>query len=131
MSADPAVQKIGTATPYGDLQPVERMARRRPHVVIVGAGWGGLTLARQLRSVSVDVELIDRNTYRAFSPFVYQVAAGMLSPGDVAPSVRSLISSAARSLQSWAWMSEPELQSWPSTRTWSSSRTAAVSKQEQ
>jgi NADH dehydrogenase len=69
------------------------MARRRPQVLIVGAGFGGLTVARRLRSVPVDVTLIDRNNYHLFSPFVYQVAAGILSAGDVAPSVRKLIRS--------------------------------------
>lgn len=93
MLPNPAVQRTGTATPYRDLQAVERMARRPPQVLIVGAGWGGLTLARKLRSVPVNVTLIDRNNYRVFSPFIYQVAAGMLSPGDVAPSVRKLIRS--------------------------------------
>jgi NADH:quinone reductase (non-electrogenic) len=91
MLPDPAVQRTGPTTPYGELQAVERMARRRPQVLIVGAGFGGLTVARQLRSVPVDVTLIDRNNYHLFSPFVYQVAAGILSAGDVAPSVRKLI----------------------------------------
>jgi NADH dehydrogenase len=82
------------------------MARRRPDVVIVGAGWGGLTMARRLRSVPVDVTLIDRNNYRVFSPIVYQVASGMLSPGDIAPSVRILILDTVRArftaLINWA-----------------------------
>ena len=95
MLAKPAVQGSGVAAPEGDVLTTERMARRGPRVVIVGAGWGGLTLARRLRSAPVEVVLIDRNNYRVFSPFVYQVAAGMLSPGDVAPSVRKLIRSAA------------------------------------
>jgi NADH dehydrogenase len=91
MVPDRSVRAAGPATSYEKLPAVERLARRRPRIVIVGAGWGGLTLARRLRSTPVDVTLIDRNNYRVFSPLVYQVAAGILSPGDIAPSVRSLI----------------------------------------
>ena len=73
--------------------PVEGVGARRPQVVVVGAGFGGLTVARHLASVPVDVTLVDRNNYHLFTPFVYQVASGLLSPGDVAPSIRSQIRS--------------------------------------
>jgi NADH dehydrogenase len=62
-----------------------------PRVVIVGAGFGGLTLARALRRAPVDVILLDRNNYHLFTPLLYQVASALLSPGDIAQPVRKLV----------------------------------------
>lgn len=67
----------------------------RPHVVIVGAGFGGLECARKLARKPVRVTLVDRNNYHLFTPLLYQVASSLLSPGDIARPVRSLISRAA------------------------------------
>ena len=64
---------------------------KRPRVVIAGAGFGGLTCARALRYVPVDVLLIDRNNYHLFTPLLYQVASALLDPGEIARPVRQLI----------------------------------------
>ena len=63
----------------------------RPKVVIVGAGFGGLTCARGLKHAPVDVLLVDRNNYHLFTPLLYQVATAALDPGEVAHPVRQLI----------------------------------------
>lgn len=76
-----------------DLQPGERMARGKPRVVVVGAGFAGLTLARRLGSLPVEVTLIDRNNFHLFTPLVYQVASAQLSAADVAQPVRSQLRS--------------------------------------
>jgi putative oxidoreductase len=60
-----------------------------PRVVIVGAGFGGLTCAQALRRTQVQVTLIDRGNYHLFQPLLYQVATAGLSPGDIAASIRS------------------------------------------
>ncbi|TMC13454.1 MAG: NAD(P)/FAD-dependent oxidoreductase [Chloroflexi bacterium] len=65
--------------------------QRRPRVVIIGAGFGGLTATRALRRLPVDVTLVDRNNYHLFTPLLYQVASALLSPGDIAQPVRKLI----------------------------------------
>lgn len=65
--------------------------KRRPRVVIAGAGFGGLTCARALKHAPVDVLLIDRNNYHLFTPLLYQVAGALLDPGEIARPVRSLI----------------------------------------
>jgi NADH:ubiquinone reductase (H+-translocating) len=67
------------------------MSDHRPRVVIVGAGFAGLTLARALRRAPVDVTLVDQNNYHLFTPLLYQVASALLSPGEIAQPVRKLI----------------------------------------
>jgi NADH dehydrogenase len=58
-------------------------ARRRPHVVVLGGGFGGLTAVKALARSDVDITLVDRHTYNAFQPLLYQVATAGLNPGDV------------------------------------------------
>ncbi len=62
----------------------------RPGVLIVGAGFGGLTLARDLAGEDVSVRLVDRNNYHTFQPLLYQVATAGLDPEQVAHSVRDI-----------------------------------------
>ena len=61
-----------------------------PHVVIVGAGFGGLGVAEQLAHVPVNVTLIDRHNYHTFQPLLYQVATSLLNAEDVGAPVRSM-----------------------------------------
>lgn len=61
-----------------------------PRVVIVGAGFGGLTLARALRNAPVEVLLIDRHNYHTFQPLLYQVATAGLEPEEIAHAVRGI-----------------------------------------
>lgn len=63
---------------------------RLPRVVIVGAGFGGVSCAAALRSAPVAVTLIDRANFHLFQPLLYQVATAALSPGDIASPVRQL-----------------------------------------
>jgi NADH:ubiquinone reductase (H+-translocating) len=61
-----------------------------PHVVIVGAGFGGLGVAEQLAHVPVEVTLIDRHNYHTFQPLLYQVATSLLNAEDVGAPVRGM-----------------------------------------
>ena len=61
-----------------------------PRVVIVGAGFAGVSCAAALRNVAVAVTLIDRANFHLFQPLLYQVATAALSPGDIASPVRKL-----------------------------------------
>ena len=56
---------------------------KRPHVVVIGGGFGGLSVVRKLKNADVDITLIDRHTYNTFQPLLYQVATAALNPGDV------------------------------------------------
>lgn len=64
---------------------------KRPHVVIVGAGFGGLAAAHGLRNSPVDITLIDKRNHHLFQPLLYQVATAGLSPADIAAPIRAIV----------------------------------------
>ena len=66
-------------------------ATAHPHVVIVGAGFGGLSSAHRLGGAGFPVTIIDRTNYHLFVPLLYQVATAALSPADIAQPVRKLL----------------------------------------
>ena len=70
---------------------VPTAATKRPTVVIVGAGFGGLRAARALRKAPVDVVLVDRHNYHLFQPLLYQVATAGLEPEQIARPVRAIL----------------------------------------
>ena len=62
-----------------------------PHVVIVGAGFGGLEAARGLGHAPVRLTVVDRRNHYLFQPLLYQVATAALSPADIAYPIRSIL----------------------------------------
>src|SRR6266496_2252238 len=64
----------------------------KPHVIIIGAGFGGLEAAKKLACQDVRVTVIDRTNYHLFQPLLYQVATAALSPADIAAPVRAILS---------------------------------------
>lgn len=67
----------------------------RPRIVIVGAGFGGLSAAHALRGADADVTVIDRRNYHLFQPLLYQVATAGLSPAQIASPIRAILRRAA------------------------------------
>lgn len=63
----------------------------RHHVVVIGSGFGGLFAVQHLKDADVSVTLIDRGNHHLFQPLLYQVATGILSPGEIAPSTRQIL----------------------------------------
>ncbi len=62
----------------------------RPHVVVVGAGFGGLEVVKGLKGVPVDITLVDRTNHNLFQPLLYQVGTAALDASDIAVPIRSL-----------------------------------------
>lgn len=62
--------------------------QRKPRVLIVGGGFGGVAAAKQLAKVEAEVSLIDRRNYHLFQPLLYQVATAALNPADIAEPIR-------------------------------------------
>jgi NADH dehydrogenase len=63
----------------------------RPRVVVIGSGFGGLFAAQALRKVPVDITLVGKTSHHLFQPLLYQVATGILSEGEIAPSTREVL----------------------------------------
>src|SRR5207245_1678240 len=64
---------------------------QHPHIVIVGAGFGGLRAARALKHADVRITVIDRRNYHLFQPLLYEVATAGLSPNDIAYPIRAVL----------------------------------------
>ncbi len=70
---------------------LQRRPASRPRIVIVGAGFGGLTAAKALAKAPADITVIDRRNYHLFQPLLYQVATAGLSPADIASPIRAIL----------------------------------------
>jgi NADH dehydrogenase len=69
----------------------KRVGTERPHVVILGGGFGGLYAAFRLKRAPVRVTLVDRRNHHLFQPMLYQVATAALNPSDIAAPIRSVL----------------------------------------
>ncbi len=65
--------------------------KQLPRVYIVGAGFGGLAVARSLRNAPVEVVIVDRSNHHLFQPLLYQAATATLSPAEIATPIRQLV----------------------------------------
>jgi NADH dehydrogenase len=83
-----APQPIIMAEPFARAWTVER---RRPRVVIVGGGFGGLYAARALKRADVELTVLDRTNHHLFQPLLYQVATATLAPTDITAPIRWLL----------------------------------------
>ena len=68
-----------------------QMETDRKRVVVVGAGFGGLRVAKGLARQPVDVTVIDQNNYHTFLPLLYQVATAALEPEQIVYPVRAIV----------------------------------------
>src|ERR1700755_130291 len=75
------------------MEPIMSETRFEPHprVVIVGGGFGGLSVAKALAKAPFEITLIDRTNHHLFQPLLYQVATAGLSPADIASPIRHVL----------------------------------------
>jgi NADH:ubiquinone reductase (H+-translocating) len=69
----------------------EEALHRRPRVLIIGGGFAGTHAAKALAKLPVDITLVDRRNHFTFQPLLYQVGLGVLSPANIASSLRTMV----------------------------------------
>jgi NADH dehydrogenase len=84
--------EIGVQQKHPTILNVNNQLSKKPGVIIIGAGFGGLQAAKRLGGQNVQVTVIDRTNYHLFQPLLYQVATAALSPADIAAPVRAVLS---------------------------------------
>src|SRR5579859_2692962 len=65
---------------------------KHPHIVVLGAGFGGLEFCKQFKDPNARITLVDRTNHHLFQPLLYQVATAGLSAPDIAQPIRSILS---------------------------------------
>jgi NADH dehydrogenase len=88
VAAERTVETEPTRYPLAERTP---RPSGRPRVVVVGAGFGGLSVVRKLAQADVDVLMLDRNNYHGFWPLLYQVATAGLEPESIAYPARAIL----------------------------------------
>ncbi len=76
-----------------ELQMNPTNPQQRPRVVVIGAGFAGLTAVLRLARQDIEVVVMDRHNYHLFQPLLYQVATAALSPADIAAPIRGIVGS--------------------------------------
>ena len=82
---------VARTAPADGARPVVVPRAGRPRVVVIGAGFAGLTAARTLKHADVDVTLVDRVNHHLFQPLLYQVATAVLAPSDITVPIRWIL----------------------------------------
>jgi NADH:ubiquinone reductase (H+-translocating) len=72
-----------------NVTPPRDTSRRK--VVVIGGGFAGIAVVRELRDSDAEVALVDRNNHHLFQPFLFQVATSILEPAEIATPIRSLV----------------------------------------
>lgn len=77
-----------------------------PRIVVIGGGFGGITIAQSLRQKNAQVVLIDKNNYHTFQPLLYQVATAGLEPDSIAYPLRKLFENQPNLFLDWLKLNE-------------------------
>ncbi|MFL5273693.1 MAG: NAD(P)/FAD-dependent oxidoreductase [Anaeromyxobacteraceae bacterium] len=88
---EPESEEPGRAAQPSTRSSTTAPATAKPRVVVVGAGFAGLSCARALKDAPVQVTVVDRRNHHLFQPLLYQVATAGLNPSDIAAPTRQIL----------------------------------------